>query len=109
MRNMISAMKTVVIPAPIAIVNQSDIVFSFLEQVGQGMGPVGQAGRQACFCVFADRVTAWPRAVRSWVSSPTPALHPGAQRPLCIGRVQTVFAESSVQLRTGEPETLRGS
>jgi hypothetical protein len=45
MRNVISAMKAAVIAAPSAIVNQSDIVFSF-QEVGQGMGQVVPSGRR---------------------------------------------------------------
>src|SRR4051794_31904003 len=55
-----TAMNAAIMPTPIGIVSQSDIVSllryaseSSCQQKGQGTGPVNQAGRQAYLHVFA--------------------------------------------------------
>ena len=125
-RRLITAISTATIPMPIGIPGQGVIVCSFLGfehpawclrilLPGEGArnGPVNQAGRKAGFpCVcweLRESVCGrrWGPAASDCAAVRSPSM--GEQLVLGIGRVQTVLAKAAIQLRTGEPESLRGS
>jgi hypothetical protein len=125
-RRLITAISTATIPMPIGITNQGVIVCSFLGirtpglvpqnpvAGGRGKERAGQAGRPEggiSLCLLGIPRVRLREALGAAASDCAAVSSPsvGEQLVLGIGRVQTVLAKPAIQLRTGEPESLRGS
>src|SRR5258705_100450 len=122
-RRLITTMMAARIPTPTRIVNQSDIVCSLLRTQArcasesscrherQGRGPDEGGGPDECFRGVLLGITRMSvrkaTGARQLMTAQPHAVCSPASRPLGIGRVQTVLAESSVQLRARQAEPLR--